>query len=468
MDIIHIASEVFPFSKTGGLADVAYALPKAQSKAGSKVKILTPYYSSIPKDFKITPTGFKTLTNTKKGNFEYEIYKSNISDVEIYFFSNDYLFNRNGLYTENGLDYPDNYLRFGSFCMACLNFIDQFEYYSDIIHVHDWQTSFTPVLLKTAYGFISSKVVLTIHNMAFQGIFDHSIVDVLNLPTYLYNIEMLEFYGFVNILKGGIVFSDYFTTVSPAYAEEIKREQYGCALEGVVRKYEHRLKGVLNGIDYDIWNPVTDKHLYKKYNIKNLNNKNLNKIAFCENNNLDSNKPLFIFVSRFTEQKGADLIIEVLEQFSFENATFAIIGDGNPKIAERFKKLAKVRKNIFLYVGFNENLAHILYAAADFLLMPSRFEPCGLSQLIAMRYGTIPIVTRTGGLKDTVKDIDKKGYGLCIDLPSINILYNVIERGVNLYGDNMLRSNIIVKCMNQDFSWAKSAEEYLNIYEGVT
>jgi starch synthase len=468
MNIIHVSSEVFPFSKTGGLADVVYALPKAQRKLGESVKIFTPLYKGISDSFNLIDTGFKTIVNTTVGDFDFSVYKY-LSDnnVEIYFFKNPHFFNRKDLYSENGYDYRDNYLRFGCFCIATLHFTDYFNIPADIIHIHDWQASFLPIFLKTEYPFIKSKVALTIHNLAFQGIFDHSCLNVLQLPNYLYDMNYLEFYGTVNVLKGAIIFSDYFTTVSPTYANEIMTEKFGCGLEGVIYANKHKLKGILNGVDYDIWNPEHDNKIIKNYGINNLKSKLANKEDFTKNFFIESSLPLFIFISRFTTQKGADVLIEFLESKNINKAAFAILGDGPKDIANRFIQIGLNKSNIFVYTGFNEALAHKIYAAGDFLLMPSRFEPCGLSQLIAMKYGTIPIVTRTGGLKDTVIDVDEGGYGFCIDDVNIDMLCSAIERALNLYKRKRQREVIIKKCMQIDFSWTKSAREYINIYRAL-
>ena len=467
MHIVHVSSEVFPFSKTGGLADVVYALPKAQRRLGETVKIFTPLYKGISESFDLIDTGFSTVVNTTVGHFDFSVYKYLLENVEIYFFKNPYFFYRKDLYAENGYDYRDNYLRFGCFSIAALHFIDYFDMPVDIIHVHDWQTSFVPIFLKTEYPFIKSKIMLTIHNLAFQGIFDRSCLNVLQLPNYLYDINYLEFYGTVNVLKGAIVFSDYVTTVSPTYAQEIMTEKYGCGLEGVICANKHKLKGVLNGIDYEVWNPESDNKIIKKYGINNLKDKRENKEAFAKNFFIESALPLFIFISRFTPQKGADILIEYLESKNIVKAAFAILGDGPKDITTRFKHIGLNNPNVFVYTGFNEALAHEMYAAGDFLLMPSRFEPCGLSQLIAMKYGTIPIVTRTGGLKDTVIDISEGGYGFCVDDVNIDMLNYAVERAVNLYKYKRKMGAIMKKCMQLDFSWMKSANEYINIYRNL-
>jgi starch synthase len=467
MHIIHLSSEVFPFSKTGGLADVAYALPKAQAKLGESVKVFTPLYKGIIDKFELIDTGFRTVVNTSIGNFDFSVYKYMNENIETYFLRNNYFFFRKDLYSENGFDYRDNYLRFGCFCIATLHFIDYFDIAVDIIHIHDWQTSFLPIFIKTEYSFIKPKVILTIHNLAFQGIFDHSFLNVFKLPSYLYNINYLEYYGTINILKGAIIFSDFFNTVSPTYATEIMDKNFGYGLEGVISENKHKLKGILNGIDYDIWNPEQDNNIKKNYGINTLKYKYFNKEELTKNFFIDQNLPLFIFISRFTSQKGADVLIELLENKDLHNAAFAILGNGPKEIADRFKQIGFVKANIFVYTGFNEDLAHQLYAAGDFLLMPSRFEPCGLSQLIAMKYGTIPIVNRTGGLKDTVVDINDGGYGFCIDEVNADRLYYAIQRAITLYKHKKQKEIIAKKCMELNFSWTKSAGEYIKIYKDL-
>jgi starch synthase len=468
MNIIHISSEVFPFSKTGGLADVAYALPKAQAKRGESVKVFTPLYKGLADKYELTDTGFRTVVNTPIGNFDFTVYRYISENFEMYFFSNSYFFYRKELYSENGFDYRDNYLRFGCFCVAAIHFADYYDISVDVFHIHDWQASFLPIFLKTEYKFIKTKVVLTIHNLAFQGIFDRSCLNVLKLPDFLYNINYLEYYGAINFLKGAVIFSDYITTVSPTYANEIMDVRFGYGLEGVVKANKHKIKGILNGIDYDIWNPEQDNKIKKNYSKNTFKNKYINKKELTKNFFLDDNLPLFIFISRFTSQKGADVLAELLEIQEVADACFAILGDGTKEISDRYKSLSLNRNNIFVYTGFNEELAHQLYAAGDFLLMPSRFEPCGLSQLIAMKYGTIPIVNSTGGLKDTVIDIKNDGYGFIIDEVSTNILYYTIKRAIHLYKQKKQMERIAKKCMDLNFSWTKSADEYINLYKDIT
>lgn len=464
MHIIHISSEVYPFSKTGGLADVVYALPKAQIKLGENVKVFTPLYKDIPEKFRLIDTGFRTVVNTTVGNFDFSVYKYEAENFETYFFSNNFFFFRKSLYSENGFDYRDNYLRFGCFCVAALHFVDYYNIPVDVFHVHDWQASFAPIFLNTEYKFIKAKTFLTIHNLAFQGIFDRSCLKVLNLPDHLYDIRFLEYYGAVNFLKGAIIFADFFTTVSPTYAKEIMDPSFGYGLEGVISEHSYKLKGILNGIDYDIWDPEHDKKIYRNYSIKKFHNKYLNKKEFSKSYSLNEELPLFIFISRFTSQKGADTLVELLRSKPLENAAFAILGDGAREIADQFKELYLSKQNIFIYTGFNEDLAHQMYAAGDFLLMPSRFEPCGLSQLIAMKYGTIPVVSATGGLRDTVIDVKDGGYGFCIDEVNVDILYSTLNRAIILYKDKKEMERVAKKCMTLDFSWTKSANEYIKLY----
>ncbi|MDY6821738.1 MAG: glycogen/starch synthase [Deferribacterota bacterium] len=465
LEILHIASEVFPFSKTGGLADVAYSLPKAQLALGAKTKVFTPLYKDIYNNFSLDKVIFNTNIQTQCGNFNFQVYKHLYNDLEFYFFRNDHFFFREGYYSEKGAEYGDNFLRFGCFCEAILQFLDFFELNPHIIHIHDWQASFIPTLIKTKYPFIKSKIFLTIHNITFQGIFDKYCLQMLNIPEYLYNIEFLEFYGAVNFLKGAIVFSDFITTVSPTYAKEITSPEFGYGLDGLLRKYQHKLKGILNGIDYEFYNPERDNFIYEKYNKENIYKKETNKNMLCNKLSLSNNKPLFIYISRFSEQKGIDLIVNMLETKDMSNFTIVILGSGSIDIEERLKAISSYKNNIYVYIGYNEPLAHKLYASADFLLMPSRFEPCGLSQLIAMRYGTIPIVSKRGGLIDTVKDIKEKGYGFFVDTLNAHSIYYNMERAYNLYCDKEHLYNIAYKCMSLDFSWRKHAAEYLRCYK---
>ncbi len=461
MKIVFASSEVFPFSKTGGLADVVGSLAKEMVKLNNDVIVITPYYKSVMENFpEIKNTEKKVWVDVPSGLLEFEIFTLKESGIEFVFFKNDELFLRNGFYNENGLDYQDNPVRFASFSMALMNYLKHHNINPDIIHCNDWQTSLIPVYHKSYFSDLKAKTILTIHNLAFQGIFDIDL-KYIGLDDSFFDMEKLEFYGKINFLKGGIVYSDFITTVSPTYAEEIKTMEYGFRLDGLLRHYSHKLKGILNGIDYEYWNPLTDKYIYK--NFDNHNDKKINKFKFTEHFELNNDYPLFVMVSRFTEQKGLNMILHLREKFSQLNASFIFLGDGTPEFNEKMKILEHINSNIRVILGYKEQLSHILYASSDFYLMPSVFEPCGLSQMIAMRYGSVPIVRKTGGLNDTVKDIAQNGYGFVFDEINSDALLSQINRALDYYNSNDI-SYLSEKVMKIDFSWKESAKKYVQLY----
>lgn len=466
MKIVHIASEVYPFSKTGGLADVSFSLPVYQKKLKNDVYVITPLYKGILEKFdKIKYTGKKTWVDTDIGVFEFGIFKIKLNGVTFIFLSNFFLFERGGYYGENGKDYPDNFLIFGSFAKAALNVIKYILKDSDIIHCHDWQTALAPALLKTEYKDINAKIVLTIHNLAFQGVFKIEDVLSLKIDPWLFGLECLEFYSMANFLKAGIMMSDFVTTVSPTYAKEVMTYEYGFGLEGVLRKCSFKFAGILNGIDYKIWDPNTDRFIFKNYNKRNYKDKVFNKIDLCNRYGLLKELPLFGFVSRFTEQKGISLLIDALKGFT-EGANFILLGDGDSEIRQQLAALNN-RKNIRIIFGYNEALSRQIYAGGDFYLMPSKFEPCGISQLIAMRYGNVPIVRKTGGLKDTVTDLHfEGGHGIVFEEFSSEKLIESIVRSIDIYNSNLFDS-LILQNMKKDYTWVNTAKEYIKIYNNI-
>ncbi|MBZ4643704.1 MAG: glycogen synthase [Deferribacteraceae bacterium] len=466
MNIVHITSEVYPFSKTGGLADVLYSLPVAQRKMGNKVYVISPLYKNILKNFEdIKFSGRKTWVDTELGIYEFGIFTTVKEGVTFIFLSNLFLFERGGYYGKDGADYEDNFLIFGAFSKAALNLVKYFIGKTDIIHCHDWQAALVPAVGKTEFYDINAKYFFTIHNLAFQGIFDFDNVLKLKIDPWLCGLECLEFYGRANFLKAGIAMADFVTTVSPTYAKEVLRPEYGFGLDGFLNKHKGKFAGILNGLDYNVWNPATDKFIFDNYDEKNISGKFTNKAKLCNLYNLDERLPLFGFVSRFTEQKGIYLIIDALNETYF-GANFIFLGDGDIFARSRLK-LIENKPNIRIVYGYNETLSRKIYASSDFYLMPSRFEPCGISQLIAMRYGAVPVVRSTGGLVDTVVDVGSdNGHGIVFDNYTVSDLKNAINRAVNMYIEKKLEP-LILKNMKKNYSWVKSAQEYVKLYEKV-
>ncbi|MCX7738250.1 MAG: glycogen synthase [Hydrogenothermaceae bacterium] len=470
MMVVFASSEIYPFAKTGGLADVAGALSKKLADYGIKVFAFMPMYKRVDSEKYELRKIEKSITVSLGGkSYIFEIYKK-MDGVSYFFLKNDELFGRDYLYGTPEGDYPDNDIRFGAFCYGVMEFIKSENLRPDIIHSNDWQTSLLPVLTYHKYGMHDVKTVLTIHNLAYQGVFDKFAVERLGLDWEIFHMEALEFYDRVNLLKGGIVFSSAVTTVSPTYAKEITTPEYGHGLEGVLRKYKGKLYGIINGIDYRVWDPETDKCIYTNYCVFNFERKSDNKRSFLREIGLSGdNRPLFIFIGRFAKQKGIDLIMDSVSELSKKDANFIILGSGDRQYNDFFSSLIGNYRNIYVKVGYDEPLSRKMYASGDFLLMPSVFEPCGLNQMIAMRYGTLVVARATGGLKDTVKDImEPEGYGILFEQFSKDRFLNAVDRAVRLYYDQLERFKDLQKTvMTLDFSLDSQTSKYIKLYEAL-
>ncbi|WP_456435380.1 glycogen synthase GlgA [Thermovibrio ammonificans] len=468
MRVLFVSSEIYPFAKTGGLADVSYSLPKALSQVGVQVSTVMPLYKCVNTEkHRIKPTGESVEVEIGAGKFTFELYRCG-NQVTHYFLKNDRLFGREFLYGTPYGDYPDNDVRFGSFCWAVAQLVKRGSLRCDVIHTNDWQAALIPVLAKEKLK-LPVKTLQTIHNIAYQGIFPKEAIERLSLGWELFHMEALEFWGKVNFLKGGIVFGDAVNTVSPTYAKEITTPEFGYGLDGVLRKYSYKLFGILNGIDYDVWNPETDPHLYVNYTEASVERKEENKELFLEETGLKGKeKPLFVFIGRFAKQKGVDLILRASARLAQMPANFAILGFGDEAYNEAFQKLNEL-ENFFVKVAFDEPLSRKMYGSADFLLMPSLYEPCGLNQMIAMRYGTLVVARKTGGLADTVVDISEPGgYGILFEPFTPEAFTEAVERGVKLYWNSRERFYSLRRAvMELDFSWNASALKYTRLYENL-
>jgi len=461
MRVLVASSEIYPYSKTGGLADFAHALIKNLRKKGINAMGITPLYKTIDKEkFSIKSTGMSVKVILEQREYIFEIFKSE----DTYFFANQELFGRDYIYGPPGIAYADNDIRFGGFSWAVSKAVSEGIIYADVIHANDWQTALIPVILKEVFH-SSVKTVFTIHNLAYQGYFDSRLVYRLNLPPHLYHMEALEFWGLTNLLKGGIVFSDFVTTVSEKYATEILTQEYGWGLEGVLNKYKFKLKGIINGIDYDTWNPETDSKLWFRYSPNGIEGKFLNKEKLCEIYNLDPSKPLISFISRLSYQKGVHLILESIKDIAYLDANFFFLGSG--EYEQAFSDFANIYKNIRVSTKFQDELSRRLFASSDFILMPSMFEPCGITQMIGMRYGCVPIVRKTGGLDETVKDIAEGGYGIVFDNPSRGEFMCAIKRAIDLYDNKEKFIEKVKTVMTLDFSSETMAEKYIQIYKSL-
>ena len=456
MRIVFCASEVVPFAKTGGLADVCGALPPALEKQGHEVIIITPRYES------------------SKSRIPSPIVRIG-ENVKVYFIEHSHYFGREGLYGDQGGDYGDNLDRFAFFCDASLKLLKEINFRPDIVHCHDWHTSLIPVLLKTKYKedafFSRTKSVLTIHNLAYQGVFPKDQYNKLGVDGHLFHTQGFEFYDKINILKGGIIFTDAITTVSPQYSKEIQTWQFGCALDGVLRNRSNDIYGILNGLDYEAWNPKDDPFLEHAFTATDLTGKYQNKTTLQRMLNLpqEPKTPVFGFVARLCHQKGIDLIMEVIEEIVGMGGQAAFTGLGERKYHRMLEDSAKrYPKQIGLHLEFDESIAHKVYAGSDFFLMPSVFEPCGLGQMIALRYGSIPIVHRTGGLADTIKlfnPIHQTGNGFLFSDYTKEAFIKAIAEAFKVYAHAKQMEVLVNQAFRYNFSWDKSAKEYIKVYQ---
>ncbi len=468
MKIAFVVSEAVPYIKTGGLADVSGSLPKYLKKEGVDVSLVLPFYRGI-KEKNLSLEYVKDIEIELNGkNFNFKVYKDRENSLfDTFLVENDYFFLRSGIYNENNIDYKDNHIRFGLFSLASLKLIKEL-IRPDIIHTHDWQASFVQIYNKIFQ--FNFKTILTIHNLAYQGIFEKESLYDLGLPEDLFSIDFLEFYGKVNFLKGGIVFSDLITTVSPTYSKEIQKKEFGFGLNGVLKHRKDKIFGILNGIDYEYWNPETDEFIYSKYNHFSIENKKINKENLYKELNLNFNidYPLYSMITRITDQKGIDLVANIFGELMKLDLNLIILGVGDKDYEKILNEYNLKYKDKFLFLNkFDEPLSHKIYASSDFFIMPSKFEPCGLSQMISLRYGTTPIVRSTGGLRDTVIEFNERvncGNGFVFyDYDEIELL-DAIKRAQKIFNQKEKLFKIIKIGMNSNYSWESSTLEYKNLY----
>ena len=474
------ASEMAPLVKTGGLGDVLGALPHALAELGHEVIVCIPYYEKdINRNIELTSSDIHSSVEIDGKLKSYTVSEviSSKDSFKTFVIGNDEMFGRSGLYVDpkTGKDFEDNDTRFSFFAKAVIDLAQKLKWRPDIIHAHDWQTALTPVYLRTVEKdnqfFAKTKLVLTIHNMAYQGKFKTNRYRFLGLPEKLiYATEPLEFYGETNFLKGGISFADKITTVSETYAAEIQGE-LGCGLEGVLQKRSKDIVGILNGVDYSIWSPAKDNLIPFQFRETNLTGKSKNKAALLKEAGLSNHKgvPLFGMVSRLVEQKGLGLIIEAAEQLFSLNLQLIILGTGDKKSEQTLKSLEKKHSdNLKVYLEFDERRAHLIEAGSDIYLMPSLFEPCGLNQMYALKYGTPPIVHKVGGLADTIVDYNEeteRGTGFVFDEFTSRAMLQSIERAINLFGEKRKWTKLMKNGMKQNYSWDKSALKYSELFE---
>jgi starch synthase len=475
MKVLFVSPEGLPFSKTGGLADVVEALPRALVEMGHQVAVLLPRYRGNQSTRTVVPS--LSIPLGQKVRFPSIDEAGTFEGVHYFFVDDAKLFDREKLYGDKNGDYPDNPRRFAELSRAAIEFAKQV-WMPDVFHCHDWQAALVPVYLRTLYArdpaLAGVPVVFTVHNLGYQGLFPRSVLNLVSLPEDLFNMEMLEYYGKVNFLKGGLVFADYITTVSKKYAQEIQTAEFGCGLEGVIRSRGDHLVGILNGVDYTAWNPENDTHIVAPYSAKHMDGKRLCKKDLLAAFHLPAEnmeRPLIGIVSRFVDQKGFDLIAQAAADIMKEDLAIVALGNGDAKYEKLFLELAKkFPVRVGAKIAYDNTIAHKIEAGADMFLMPSRYEPCGLNQIYSLRYGTVPVVRATGGLDDTVEAFDartNKGTGFKFEKYEGRALVQCIRQALSAYRDLRQWRAVQANGMAMDFSWKPSAAAYVKLYEAA-
>ncbi|MBE3588295.1 MAG: glycogen synthase GlgA [Thermoanaerobacteraceae bacterium] len=479
LKILLVSSEVVPFAKTGGLADVAGSLPKAMAtigndRMGNDVRVAMPHYKGIEgaayrMDFPVMFNNRAETAIIRESSIEAQ-YQGEHRIIPVYLVDNHHFFYRDGMYM-----FPDEAERFTFFCRAVLEMLPRLNWQPDIIHCNDWQTGPIPFYLKERYGhdpfYNRTATVFTIHNLQYQGNFPRETLRILEVGDSYFTPELLEFYGTVSFMKMGILYADVINTVSKTYAAEIQSPEFGERMDGLLRKRSHDLYGIVNGINYHEFNPKTDHRIHRNYDRDSIENKRENKYALQKEMELPvKDVPLLGMISRLVDQKGLDLIARITDRLLAQDIQFVVLGSGDRRYEEMLRNIkSRYPERVGIYIGFNSILAQRIYAGADMFLMPSRFEPCGLGQLIAMRYGTIPIVRATGGLADTVHDynpVTGSGNGFVFAEYTGDALYDAVERAIRLYREKPDQWRRLIRtAMELDFSWARSGVEYLQLYQ---
>jgi len=475
MRIAFVASECVPFSKTGGLADVVGALPPALAALGHDVQVYLPKYRQTKLNTPRTLLPSVTVPFDDEHRFCAVLDGGTHAGVKFYFIDYPPFFDREQLYGTPAGDYSDNAERFALFSRAVLEASKIFGA-PDVFHCHDWQSALVPILLKTIYAedpaLRSAASVFTIHNMGYQGQFPPEVLSLLMLPWDLFTISKMEFYGKVNFLKGALVFSDFITTVSRKYSQEIQTSEYGFGLEGVLRSRSATVSGILNGVDYDVWSPQSDTFIRAHYSPDDLAGKQLCKqdlLASFGVTTPNLGLPVIGIVSRFAAQKGFDLIAQVIDRLAREEMVIVALGTGDKEYEDLFRKLnQQFPQKILVKIGFDNGLAHKIEAGSDMFLMPSRYEPCGLNQIYSLKYGTVPVVRATGGLDDTIEPWDQRsgrGTGFKFSDYTGDALLSTLRQALTAFNDQSGWNTLMRNGMAKDFSWTNSAREYVRVYE---
>lgn len=474
MRVLIAASEAVPFAKTGGLADVTGALLKVfRGTAGAEPVLMLPLYQGVKEQFNLTDTGIRLSIPAGASRHEGRIWGHNSA----YLIECDEFFDRAELYGTKESDYPDNPERFVFFCRAALEACMALDLRPDVIHCNDWQTALMPAYIQSIYNndfFRKTASVLTIHNLGYQGIFDPASFSFTGLGSEWFSAEGLEFYGKINFLKAGLVSADIITTVSQTYSREILTPEYGFGLDGVLKKRAPDIFSVLNGIDTKEWDPETDKQIAANYSRSAPEGKALCREALlrdCGLKAVESDSPVVSFVGRLSEQKGIDIILEAFDDILSAGAVLIVLGKGDERYQSGLARAAARHKGrVFVRIGYDDAFSRSIYAGSDMFLMPSRYEPCGLGQLIAMRYGTVPIARKTGGLADTISDYqpsDGSGTGFLFEEYKASSLMSSLRQAISVYTDKDRWNGLVMNTLGSDFSWEGSAARYLEIYRAA-
>lgn len=477
MKILLASSEVHPYSKTGGLADMVGALAKSLAEGGHEVGLVTPLYRGIQAKFPaLKPLDYLIDVPLGSGRAQAGVWVHEISErLKVYFIDHRDFFDRASLYQEVGKDYPDNAIRFIFFSKCVVHMARYLPWRANVVHVHDWQAGLVPILMlhqRWAEGWGTSPAsCLTIHNLAYQGVFPRSAYDLTNLPLDYFHPGGVEFYGGVNCLKAAITYADMITTVSPRYAREIMTEAFGCGLDAGLRRRHDSLVGILNGVDTSEWNPKRDPSLKHPFDAKNMKGKVAEKAELQAAMKLTvaPHVPLFGSITRLTDQKGIDIQLGALEEMLAAEMQFVLLGSGDPAMEKAYAELEqRFPGKVAIRLGYDHALSHRIEAACDFFLMPSKFEPCGLNQMYSLLYGTIPVVRRTGGLDDSVTDATDdldRANGIKFNEYSVRALAKAIRKALVLYENPKALATFRANAMNSDFTWERTRSDYLRVYE---
>lgn len=472
LNVIFVSPEAAPFCKTGGLADVSGALPAALKKLGCNVTVFLPYYRTVEDgNFQIEDTGLTVTVQTGVRKIQAGILAGTNAGVRVFFLKRDEYYDRRGLYGTPAGDYFDNIERFAFFSRGVIEAVRELRLKADVMHCNDWQTGLVPAYIRDIYGkdpwFSKTATLFTIHNVAYQGVFPGNLYSVTGLSGALFTLQGLEFWGNVNLLKSGIVYSDIITTVSPAYSREIQTPEYGYGLEGALKHRGGDLYGIINGADYEEWDPATDKLLPANYSMDEMEGKEFCKTELLKKFSLKlkPHTPLIGIISRLADQKGFDILQEAMPELMKLDIGLVILGSGDKLYIDLLEALAaKYPSKLSVKIAFENTLAHLVEAGSDIFLMPSKYEPCGLNQLYSLRYGTVPVVRSTGGLEDTVRDWKEGGTGFKFTEYSAKALVGKVKEALTVYSDKKAWAQLQRNGMSEDFSWERSAMKYMELY----